>query len=40
MASPSADGFSLDRYFDVVRTADLTPLSGRVVRVERSKVDS
>ncbi|HUK35941.1 MAG TPA: FliI/YscN family ATPase [Vicinamibacterales bacterium] len=40
MASPSADGFSLDRYFDVVRTADLTPLSGRVVRVVGLLVES
>jgi FliI/YscN family ATPase len=40
MASPTADHLSLDHYFDVVRHADLTPLSGRVVRVVGLVVES
>jgi FliI/YscN family ATPase len=40
MASPSADSFSLDRYFDLIRTADLTPLCGRVVRLVGLLVES
>ena len=38
--SPRADGFSLDRYLDTVHSADLTPVSGRVVRVVGLLVES
>jgi flagellum-specific ATP synthase len=40
MASPSADAFSLDPYFEAVGRADLTPLTGRVVRVVGLLVES
>jgi flagellum-specific ATP synthase len=40
MASPSADAFSLESYFDAVRTADLTPISGRVIRVVGLLIES
>jgi FliI/YscN family ATPase len=38
--SSSRSGFSLDHYFDAVRQAELSPLSGRVVRVVGLLIES
>jgi FliI/YscN family ATPase len=40
MTSTSADSFSFDAYFEALRTADLTPLTGRVARVVGLLVES
>jgi flagellum-specific ATP synthase len=40
MPSPSADSFSLEPYLEAVRIADLTPPSGRVVRVVGLLIES
>ncbi len=40
MELSSSNGFSLDHYFDIVRTTELTPLSGRVVRVVGLLIES
>ena len=40
MESSSSNGFTLDHYFDIVRHATLTPLSGRVVRVVGLLIES
>src|SRR5262245_65608209 len=38
--SSSSSGFSLDHYFDVLRHTELTPLTGRVVRVVGLLIES
>lgn len=40
MASPSAESFAFEPYLDLLRTTDLTPPSGRVVRVVGLLVES